>query len=124
MDTNQGYIVQETIPDGKDDRDDVETGEVFYIQGSIVALVERLDNEFTNSLKNIDHLEYVNRLRDEVGLYVVIVESIRYFTRLGMTDEVCRASLRRLEHIYYKVNNQRFYECKQEVTIAIMPVLT
>ncbi|KAG0040707.1 Translation initiation factor 3 subunit c, partial [Gryganskiella cystojenkinii] len=101
LETHRGYIVHETVPE---DGDGSQKNGIVSIQGSIIALIEGLDNEFKKSLLSIDPLEseYVVRLKDEVELYALIFKSIRYFTRFGMVDEACRASVRRLEHIYDK----------------------
>ena len=47
---------------------------VVRIRGSIISFVDRLDDEFTKSLQNIDPhgTEYVDRLKDEKGLYCTI----------------------------------------------------
>ncbi|KAG0317212.1 Translation initiation factor 3 subunit c [Dissophora globulifera] len=106
LEANPGYVVKENVPDEDDgDKDRVyENGETVFIQGSIVAFVDRLDDEFTKSLQNIDPhtTDYVDRLKDEVGLYAVIVRSTAYFEKLEQTDAICRTSMRRLEHLYFK----------------------
>lgn len=107
LEANSGYIVRENAPE-EDDNDKDRTpqnGEPVLIQGSVVAFIDRLDDEFTKSLQNIDPhtTDYVDRLKDEVGLYTVIVRSHAYFTRLEMTDAISRTTMRRLEHLYFKV---------------------
>ncbi|KAG0051029.1 Translation initiation factor 3 subunit c [Gryganskiella cystojenkinii] len=107
LEKNQDYAVMENVPeeDEETDKDRVpEKGETLFIQGSLVAFIDRLDDEFTKSLQNIDPhtTDYVDRLKDEVGLYTVIVRSNAYFTRLQLTDAVSRTTMRRLEHLYFK----------------------
>jgi len=107
LEANPGYIVRENAPE-EDDNDKDRTpqnGEPVLIQGSIVAFIDRLDDEFTKSLQNIDPhtTDYVDRLKDEVGLYTVIVRSNACFVRLEMTDAISRTTMRRLEHLYFKV---------------------
>lgn len=82
---------------------------VVEINGSIASLVERLDDEFTRSLQDIDFhtTEYVDRLRDENSLYTLILRTQIYLETLatGPISEVptiSRILLRRLEHIYFK----------------------
>ena len=88
-------------------------GEIFKVPGSIVSFVERLDDELTRSLQHIDpHTdEYVDRVRDEGGLYANIVRSLIYEERLrdnpkldaAQRDNINRIVMRRLEHVYFKV---------------------
>ncbi|KAG0366987.1 eukaryotic translation initiation factor 3 subunit 8 [Gamsiella multidivaricata] len=106
LETSNGYVVKENVPE-EDDSDKDRTpqnGETVFIQGSIVAFVDRLDDEFTKSLQNIDPhtTDYIDRLKDEVSLYAVIVRSLAYFTRLEATDAISRITMRRLEHLYFK----------------------
>ena len=102
------YIVKENVPDVDDEEKDrlPENGQPVLIQGSLVAFVDRLDDEFTKSLQNIDPhtTDYVDRLKDEVGLYAVIVRSNVYFKRLDLVDSISRTTMRRLEHLYFKVS--------------------
>ncbi|KAG9068700.1 Translation initiation factor 3 subunit c [Linnemannia hyalina] len=107
LEASPEYIVKEDVPeeDEETDKDRVpQNGEPVYIQGSLVAFIDRLDDEFTKSLQNIDPhtTDYVDRLKDEVGLYSVIVRSQAYFTRLHLTDSISRTTMRRLEHLYFK----------------------
>ncbi|KAF9145699.1 Translation initiation factor 3 subunit c [Linnemannia schmuckeri] len=106
LEANPEYIVKEDVPEEEEtDKDRVpQNGEPVYIQGSLVAFIDRLDDEFTKSLQNIDPhtTDYVDRLKDEVGLYSVIVRSQAYFTRLHLTDSLSRTTMRRLEHLYFK----------------------
>lgn len=102
------YIVKENVPEVDDEEKDrlPENGEPVLIQGSLVAFVDRLDDEFTKSLQNIDPhtTDYVDRLKDEVGLYAVIVRSSVYFKRFDLVDSISRTTMRRLEHLYFKVS--------------------
>ncbi|KAF9925192.1 Translation initiation factor 3 subunit c, partial [Modicella reniformis] len=106
LEANSGYVVKEDVPDEDDGEKDrvPENGQTVFLQGSIVAIVDRLDDEFTKSLQNIDPhtTDYVDRLKDEVGLYAVIVRSNAYFQKLEQTEAVCRTTTRRLEHLYFK----------------------
>ncbi|KAF9355452.1 Translation initiation factor 3 subunit c [Mortierella sp. AD094] len=106
LEANPGYVVKENVPEEDEiDKDRVpEDGKTVFIQGSIIAFIDRLDDEFTKSLQNIDPhtTDYVDRLKDEVGLYAVIVRSNAYFHGLEHTDAICRTTMRRLEHLYFK----------------------
>ncbi|EGD77315.1 hypothetical protein PTSG_08410 [Salpingoeca rosetta] len=73
------------------------------INVDVVRLVERLDDELTRSLRNIDQNspDYIARLSDEVVLYNLIVLTQQY-SRTLTADSQCRVRLLRLERIYYK----------------------
>ncbi|OZJ02772.1 hypothetical protein BZG36_03483 [Bifiguratus adelaidae] len=98
----------------RDDVEDFDDGDKDYtpapgeppvaLRGSVASFVDRLDDEFTKSLQHIDPhtTEYVDRLKDETGLYALIVRSIAYLDRLDMQEHKGRAVMRRLEHLYYK----------------------
>lgn len=91
-------------------------GEKLRIPGSIVSIVERLDDELTRSLQHIDPhtAEYIERLSDEQALYTNIVRGLLYVEDLQKDskfettqDSANRVVMRRLEHIYFKVGCQR-----------------
>jgi len=78
---------------------------VVRLRGSVISFVDRLDDEFTRSLQNIDPhgTEYIERLRDEKALYKSICLAQAYFERSSRDEPRSRVIMRRLEHIYYKV---------------------
>ncbi|KAG0198473.1 Translation initiation factor 3 subunit c [Mortierella sp. GBA30] len=123
LENNKGYVVKEDAPEEDDSDKDrsPQDGETVFIQGSIVAFVDRLDDEFTKSLQNIDPhtTDYVDRLKDEVSLYTVIVRSHAYFTRIQQTDAICRTTMRRLEHLYFKPDV--VIVAVENATIALLP---
>lgn len=78
---------------------------VKVILGSVAALVERLDDEFTRSLQNADphSIEYIERLKDEAGLYALIVRAQVYVElTTSVSEHLARIALRRLDHVYFK----------------------
>ncbi|KAF8495846.1 eukaryotic translation initiation factor 3 subunit 8 [Gautieria morchelliformis] len=77
---------------------------VVRIRGSIISFVDRLDDEFTKSLQNIDPhgTEYVDRLKDEKGLYESICQAQAFYEKTNQLDPLARVIMRRLEHIYSK----------------------
>ncbi|KAI0949502.1 hypothetical protein AcW1_009095 [Taiwanofungus camphoratus] len=77
---------------------------VVRIRGSIISFVDRLDDEFTKSLQNIDPhgTEYVDRLKDEKGLYCTICRAQAMYEENKQDDPLGRVVMRRLEHIYSK----------------------
>ncbi|KAF8637069.1 hypothetical protein AX17_003088 [Amanita inopinata Kibby_2008] len=79
---------------------------VVQIRGSIISFIDRLDDEFTKSLQNIDPhgTEYVERLKDEKLLYCTICRAQAFYERTKQADPLGRVIMRRLEHIYSKPN--------------------
>lgn len=80
-------------------------GEAVRVRGSVMSYVDRLDDEFTRSLQNIDPhgTEYVERLRDEKALYEMICRAEAHFEKAGDQASLARVLMRRLEHVYSKV---------------------
>ena len=71
--------------------------------------MERLDDEFTRALQDINHhtTEYVERLRDEASLYALILRSQIYLENItsGPIHElpaISRIIIRRIDHFYFK----------------------
>ncbi|KAF8514986.1 eukaryotic translation initiation factor 3 subunit 8 N-terminus-domain-containing protein [Gautieria morchelliformis] len=64
----------------------------------------RLDDEFTKSLQNIDphSTEYVDWLKDEKGLYESICQAQAFYEKKNQLDPLARVIMRPLEHIYSK----------------------
>ena len=100
------YVVKEEAPDYDDQVERVPTAAepVIIVRGSVISLVDRLDDEFTKSLQNIDpHTgEYIDRLKDEKVIYETIVKSQIYYEQIKATEHLDRVVMRRLEHIYCK----------------------
>ncbi|EPQ57410.1 hypothetical protein GLOTRDRAFT_92447 [Gloeophyllum trabeum ATCC 11539] len=101
------YVVQETTEDYDElvERSPAESPDgVVRIRGSIISFVDRLDDEFTKSLQNIDPhgTEYVDRLKDEKGLYSTICRAQAYYEKTKQEDPLARVIMRRIEHIYSK----------------------
>jgi hypothetical protein len=112
LEDNRSWIIIENTEDISydDPPPDPEPGEVVKVRGSLVSFIDRLDDELTKSLQNIDPhtTEYIERLRDEQNLYAVIVRGGIWFERVEKEGHdtggsASRIVLRRLEHIYYKV---------------------
>lgn len=106
--TNNDYIVEEITPDYDelvDRTPDDEPDNIVRIRGSVISFVDRLDDEFTKSLQNIDPhgTEYVERLKDEKYLYSTITRAQAYYESKAQGDSLTRVIMRRLEHIYSKV---------------------
>ncbi|TYJ54720.1 eukaryotic translation initiation factor 3 subunit C [Cryptococcus floricola] len=105
------YIVQETVTEYDDlveRTPEVKDGkkEKVVIAGSLISLLESLDNEFTKTLQHTDAHEkgddYIERLKAEAPLYTTIARIQTLFERDDLTDNLARTVIRRLEHIYAK----------------------
>ncbi|KAI0058056.1 eukaryotic translation initiation factor 3 subunit 8 [Artomyces pyxidatus] len=101
------YSVQEVTEDYDDLLErtpEEEKDGVVRIRGSIISFVDRLDDEFTRSLQHIDPhgTEYVDRLKDEKGLYCTICRAEALYEKKQLSEPLARVIMRRLEHIYSK----------------------
>lgn len=78
---------------------------IVKVRGSVISYVDRLDDEFTRSLQNIDPhgTEYIDRLKDEKPLYEMICRAQLHFIQSDNQNSLARTIMRRLEHIYSKV---------------------
>ncbi|KAK7692712.1 hypothetical protein QCA50_004345 [Cerrena zonata] len=104
---NPAYSIQEITEDYDELAErspETEKDGIVRIRGSIISFVDRMDDEFTKSLQNIDPhgTEYVDRLKDEKGLYCTICRSQALYEKLGQDEPLGRVVMRRLEHIYSK----------------------
>ncbi|KAJ3137002.1 Translation initiation factor 3 subunit c, partial [Irineochytrium annulatum] len=107
LDAHPNIIVSDLIDEDLDPAEGekkVKEGENVTLRGSLFSFVDRLDEEFTKSLQNIDPhtTEYVERLRDETLLYVLIVRAQKYFERIKSVEAADLTSMRRVEHLYFK----------------------
>ncbi|KAK9460441.1 eukaryotic translation initiation factor 3 subunit 8 N-terminus-domain-containing protein [Lipomyces oligophaga] len=119
------FIVTEEAEDREDedgaDEPTTAGGQVVKIFGSIVSLVERLDDEFTRSLQNIDpHTpEYIERLTEESALYKIVVRSQCYFEGADLVNSVNRILERRIKLLYYKP--EQLIKIAEENTWSSLP---
>jgi translation initiation factor 3 subunit C len=89
LENNPQFVIQEETEEEEPDKEPViESTKPYGVRGSIVSYVDRLDDEFTKSLQNIDPhtTDYVDRLKDETDLYTVIVRDVMYIIMLSTTD--------------------------------------
>lgn len=125
------YSVQETTDDydeltERSPSDEKEKG-VVRIRGSIISFIDRLDDEFTKSLQNIDPhgTEYVDRLKDEKVLYCTICRAQAFYEQSKQEDPLARVIMRRLEHIYSKVCLRDIYRClKTDLELRLSQMLS
>ncbi|KAJ7783033.1 eukaryotic translation initiation factor 3 subunit 8 N-terminus-domain-containing protein [Mycena metata] len=107
--TNPAYAIQEITEDYDELKERVpedpeEKDGIVRIRGSIISFVDRLDDEFTKSLQNIDPhgTEYIDRLKDEKVLYCTICRAQAFYENTNQDEPLGRVIMRRLEHIYSK----------------------
>ena len=74
------------------------------VVGSVALHLSRLEEEYTKSLQQISHHsnEYVQRLRDESKLIVLLDRFQKYFQRVDLVKEAASVATARIEHIYYR----------------------
>ncbi|KAH0827788.1 eukaryotic translation initiation factor 3 subunit 8 N-terminus-domain-containing protein [Lanmaoa asiatica] len=92
---DSSYSVQENTEDYDEllERSpDTEPDGVVRIRGSIISFVDRLDDEFTKSLQNIDPhgTEYVDRLKDEKVLYRTICRAQAFYESSQQPEPLAR----------------------------------
>ncbi|KAI8988445.1 eukaryotic translation initiation factor 3 subunit 8 N-terminus-domain-containing protein [Mycotypha africana] len=106
LEKNRSFVVTEDAEDLDNEDKDItpKEGEVVKIRGSILSFVERLDDEFTKSLQNIDpHApDYIERLKDEASVYAMLDRAQVYCKDTGINFALPRIVARKLDHVYYK----------------------
>lgn len=113
LENNKEIMVAENAEEWEDDEKlpTIEPGKIFKVPGSVGSFIERLDDELTRVLQQVDPhtAEYVERLTDETALYANLVRAQLYAERCRATPElnqgpenVNRVVIRRLEHVYFK----------------------
>jgi len=78
----------------------------YLIHGCMLTVVEQLDVEFNKLLEETDvhSLEYAKLLEDETRLCQIIDSLQTYVERLNFPSELCRLYLRKMEHLYYRID--------------------
>ncbi|XP_056016697.1 eukaryotic translation initiation factor 3 subunit C-like isoform X1 [Ostrea edulis] len=86
------------------------TTEPYRVRGCVLTVVERMDEEFTKMLQACDahSTEYVDRLKDEKDVCILLDRLQAYLVPRGTTEEICRVYLRRIEHLYYKFDPEAY----------------
>jgi translation initiation factor 3 subunit C len=115
LEEDKEYVVVEGAEEWEDDEKPptLQEGEKYIkVPGSVVSLIERLDDELNRSLQSIDpHTsDYIDRLKSEGSLYNIIFRGLLYYEYLQKDssletpqESLNRVVMRRLEHIYFKV---------------------
>lgn len=94
---------------------DLEEEELKLVSGNLLAFIQRLDDEFMKSLQAIDpHTQdYVQRLQDENAFLELTEKSQLYYERLGNKSTAAKVAIRRVEHIYYKLDTHTLDDNKE-----------
>lgn len=91
-------------------------GNVVKLYGNLFAFVERLSDEFTKSLRNIDYhnmnKEYSSRLEDEVPLISLAESVYLYYTKMGIVDKATIMASKLFDHLYVrnKLEEEKLYK--------------
>jgi len=91
------------------------------VWGNPAAFLERLDEEWTGSLKALDpHAHaYMERMKDEPALLALAAKVTAYLERLGDSGKLKLAAvaLRRMDHLYYKT--RPVYEATRKMALTL-----
>lgn len=89
----------------------------YKVRGCVLTMVERLDEEFTKLLKECDphSNEYVERLKDEKKVTLIVDKVQDYLERQSLSAELCRIYLRKIEHLYYKFDPDVLKQKQREI---------
>jgi len=118
LQANPDVIVNESIDE---DEENYESSP-YRMNGSPVALTERMDAEFLKLLQSSDaHTpEYVERLKYEKPVCKIIDRMQQYYEsdmKRTQPGELCRIYLLKIDHIYYKFDNQVVKQMQQKEKI-------
>ena len=84
----------------------------YRVHGCVLTLIERMDEEFTKMLQGCDahSPEYLERLKDEIRVCAIIERLQEYLETNGRgnASELCRIYILRIDHIYYKFDQNVF----------------
>merc|ERR1719225_1616583 len=103
----------------------------YRVRGCFLTTVERLNEEFYKVLKSCDahSNEYVDRLKDEDRVMSILERAQGILEKSKTPSEMCRIYLQRVDHIYFKfdqnVIKQRNGELgpKEETSLQVMDKL-
>lgn len=84
----------------------VDDGASAPVWGNLAAILERLDDEWSGSLKSLDpHAhEYMERLKDEVVLLALAQSAEELLDSTSQLDRSAGIALRRIDHLYNKTS--------------------
>ncbi|CAP24647.1 Protein CBR-EIF-3.C [Caenorhabditis briggsae] len=109
--------VKLSVTYAEEDENLKDENEEYRIQGSILIAVQRLDGELAKILQNADchSNDYIEKLKAEKDMCQLIEKAENYVelrNHLGIFDkhEVCKVYMMRIEHTYYKYQDQNVGE--------------
>ena len=93
----------------------------YKVQGCIVTVIEKMDDEFVKMLQVCDahSPEYIDRLRDETRV-VELISKVRKYLELnnrGNATELCRIYKLSIDYLYYKFD-PKIIEIKEDDSIT------
>ena len=95
--------------------------EPINVWGNPAAFLERLDDEWTGSLKALDpHAHaYMERMKDEPAILALAAKMSDYAEKLGVAgkEKVAAVALRRMDHLYYKT--RPVYEATRKMALQM-----
>lgn len=114
LQSNNDLIVNETV----DEDEESYASSPYKLNGSPVALAERMDAEFLKLLQSSDaHTpEYVERLKYEKAVCKIIDRLQAYYEsdmKKTQPSELCRVYLLKIDHTYYKFDGRVIKQMQQ-----------
>lgn len=108
-----------TVNESVDEDEENYESSPYKINGSPVALAERMDAEFLKLLQSSDaHTpEYVERLKHEKAVCRIIDRMQAYYEsdmKRTQPGELCRVYLLKIDHIYYKFDSRVIKQMQQQ----------
>ncbi|OMJ21966.1 Eukaryotic translation initiation factor 3 subunit C [Smittium culicis] len=105
LEGNSDIIISETSDNKLDATDDSKyAGGKITLLGSVIGFLDRLYDEFIKSLSSLDPhtTEYVERMTDDLTLYITIVRIQNYLKKSNDESGYARAIMRRVEFLYFR----------------------
>jgi len=122
LSANPDVIVNESIDEDEESYD----ASPYKLNGSPVALAERMDAEFLKLLQSSDaHTpEYVERLKHEKAVCKIIDRMQAYYEsdmKRTQPGELCRVYLLKIDHVYYKFDGRVTKQMQQQEKLKRKP---
>lgn len=94
------HLAIDHIPDEEEDKGH----KTKKVVGTLIALLERLDEQYTRSLQNLDphNREYISRMGDEQPLLKLAKDVYDYYTRVKNTTTTAQCASIIVAHTYYR----------------------
>lgn len=109
-------------PVENDRKEEPAADEEITVWGNPAAFLERLDEEWTGSLKALDpHTNaYMDRLRDEAALMALsglVSDYLNTLSESSKKEKISAVALRRMDHLYYKTD--AVYSATRKMALAM-----